>query len=97
MSKRQLEFELFAEIVLEHIENYTVAQYGDAPNDPVETWTPAQCMDSVKRYADRIETGRRGSLETIRDMVKIAHFACLSFGKLNPTKEEIIKIMKGEV
>ena len=97
MSNRQLEFELFAEIVLEHIEKYAVAQYGDVPDDPVQSWTPAQCMDSVKRYADRIETGRRGRLETIRDMVKIAHFACLAFGKLNPTEEEIVKIIKGEV
>jgi len=97
MSKRSDEFKSFSVVVVEHINNYTVPQYGDAPNDPVEAWTPSQCMLSVKRYADRVETGRRGRLETLRDMIKIAHFACLSFDKLNPTDEEITKIMCGGI
>ena len=97
LSKRELEFEKFAVIVLQHIKNYTVPQYGDAPNDQVEEWTPAQCMDSVKRYANRIDTNSRGRLESIRDMAKIAHFAGIAFTKLKPTQEEINKIMEGKV
>ena len=96
MSNRQREFSGFSLVVESHIENYTVPQYGDAPNDQVEEWTPEQCMESIKRYANRFGTGRRGRLETLRDMVKIAHYACLIFGKLNPTGEEIEKIIKGE-
>ena len=95
MSKRGMEFGEFKDIVKDHIDNYTVPQYGDAPDDPVEEWTPSQCMDSVKRYANRINTNSRGRLETLRDMVKIAHFACLAFWKLKPTTEEILKISKG--
>jgi hypothetical protein len=97
MSKRGTEWWVFSEIVSSHIENYTVPQYGDAPNDPVEVWTPAQCMDSVKRYANRIDTNSRGRLETLRDMAKVAHFACMAFGKLKPTTEEIAKIVKGTI
>ena len=95
VSRRRFEFHRFAAIVKQHIENYTVSQYGDAPNDQVEEWTPAQCMDSVRRYANRINSNSRGHLESLRDMVKIAHYACLAFNKLKPTEEEIYKITKG--
>ena len=96
-SNRGIEFEEFVEVVSEHIENYTVPQYGDAPDDLVEEWTPSQCMDSVKRYANRINSNRRGRIETLRDMLKVAHFACLAFNKFNPTEEEIILLMNGGV
>ena len=95
MSKRADDFKAFALIVTSHIENYTVSQYGDTPNDPVEEWTPAQCMDSVKRYANRIDSNRRGHLESLRDMAKVAHFACLAFNKLKPTTEEVAAVMEG--
>lgn len=97
ISNRESEFEQFAGITLLHVKNYTVSQYGDAPYDPVEKWTPAQCMDSVKRYANRIDTNSRGHLESLRDMAKIAHFACMAFNKLEPTQEEIHKIIEGKV
>ena len=97
MSRRMQEFLRFAEIVTDHIENYTVPQYGDAPDDQIQEWSPSQCMDSVKRYANRINSNQRGHLESLRDMVKVAHLACLTFNKLNPTSEEIKKIVEGEV
>jgi len=95
MSKRKDQFMDFADIVTGHIEHYTVPQYGDAPDDQVEEWTPAQCMDSVKRYVNRINSNQRGHVETLRDMLKIAHFACLAFDKLEPTEEEIDEITGG--
>ena len=97
MSKRAIEFMIFSQIVTEHINNYTVPQYGDAPDDQVAKWTPEQCMDSIKRYVNRFKTGRRGRLEGLRDMLKIAHFACLIFDKLDPTVEEVGLLMKGGV
>jgi len=97
ISKRASEFNWFANIVIQHVEHYTVPQYGDAPNDQVEEWTPAQCMDSVKRYANRIDSNQRGRLESLRDMVKTAHFACLAFSKLKPTPEEVYKITRGGI
>ena len=95
MSKRAKDFSVFAVIVERHIENYTVPQYGDAPKDPIEEWTPKQCMDSIKRYTERIDSNRRGHLESLRDMVKIAHLAGVAFYKLKPTADEIAKILAG--
>ena len=95
MAKRTEDFKAFALIVSKHIENYTVPQYGDAPDDPIEDWTPAQCMDSVKRYVSRINSNQRGHLESLRDMVKIAHLACLAFEKLKPSVEEVMLIKRG--
>ena len=97
MSQRRKEFVAFSDIVQAHIENYTVPQYGDAPNDPISDWTATQCIDSVKRYCSRFNSNARGRLETLRDMVKIAHLAGLAFNKLDPAEKEILKIMKGEI
>jgi len=95
MSRRKDQFEYFAELVQDHIENYTVPQYGDAPVDEVEVWTPEQCVLAIQKYTKRFESARRGRLEVLRDMVKIAHFACLTFDKLKSTEEELEKIRKG--
>ena len=91
-SKRELEFATFATLVAQHVANYTIPQYGDAPNDEVEKWTAEQCVLAIQKYTKRFGSLRRGRLEELRDMVKIAHFACLAFGKMNPTSEEVDEI-----
>jgi hypothetical protein len=96
MSKRAVDFKAFAATVERHIDNYTVPQYGDEPYDQVETWTSIQCMDSIKRYINRFGTNRRGRIETLRDLVKIAHYAQLTFDKMQPTLEEFMSIEGGE-
>jgi ubiquinone biosynthesis protein Coq4 len=88
MSKRSGDFIDFSLTVARHIDHYTVPQYGDRPDDQVETWTPEQCMDSIKRYCNRFGSNRRGRIETLRDMVKIAHFAQLIYDKMQPDEEE---------
>lgn len=37
-AQRTKDWNEFAAKVADHIENYTVPQYGDAPNDNVEAW-----------------------------------------------------------
>jgi len=96
-SKREKEFYVFADIVQKHIKNYTVPQYGDAPNDQVEEWTDNQCMDSIKRYSNRFGSNARGRIEMLRDMLKIAHFSSLIFSKLKPTEEEVKELIKGDI
>jgi len=85
MTNREKEWLLFSDIVKDHIREYTVKQYGDAPDDEVEQWTEDQCMDSIKRYVRRFGTNARGELEEWRDMVKIAHFVCMIFMKKGKT------------
>lgn len=96
-SERELEFFRVKHITLDHIANYTVKQYGDKPHDEVEAWTPEQCVLAIQKYTKRFSTGSRGRLETLRDMIKIIHFATIAFWKLAPTKEEIEKIRGGKV
>lgn len=68
-----------------HIEDYTVPQYGDAPDDQVEAWTAEDCIKAIRKYAARFGTNARGPAESKRDMLKIAHYACIAHGKI---KEE---------
>lgn len=81
-SNRAKEWEGFSGEVTDHIENYTVPQYGDAPDDMVETFTPADIKANLLRYVGRIGYNARGPEEAKRDALKIAHYACLLAGKL---------------
>ena len=82
MFNRELEWRYFSKFVSEHIIDYTIKQYGDSPHDEVQNWTPEQCVKSIGKYVRRFESGQRGASETLRDMFKIAHFACLAYFKL---------------
>ncbi len=96
-SVRVRDFDMFSSIVIEHINNYTIPQYGDSPGDEVERWTAEQCIIAIQKYTKRYLSSRRGRLETLRDMVKIAHFAQLAFDKMIPSLEEEEKIREGTV
>lgn len=82
MYNRYLEWARFVQLVSTHIVEYTIPQYGDSPNDEVENWTPEQCVLAIQKYTRRFTAGQRGPRETLRDMFKIAHFACLAYFKL---------------
>ncbi len=82
LSKRGKQWEKFSNLVLAHIEDYTVPQYGDLPDDQVENWTAEQCIESIQRYVNRFHRNARGPSERLRDLKKIAHYACLSYDKL---------------
>jgi len=75
-------------VVLNHVENYTIPQYGDAPDDNVEGWTADQCMDQIGKYHKRFRKGQRGKEEQLRDMVKISHFSQLAYDKLLKEEEK---------
>lgn len=78
---RCLEWRIFSRIVEDHIRTYTIKQYGDAPDDQLEEWTPEQCIEAIKRYCNRFSTNARGEDETLRDLLKIAHYACVCYFK----------------
>lgn len=80
-SVRGIEWLAFAIEVLRHIENYTVPQYGDAPDDQIHSWTDAQCVAQIGKYAARFGRNARYNQEKL-DLLKIAHYACLAFNKL---------------
>lgn len=84
-SKRGKQWISFAKKVLDHIESYTVPQYGDYPNDQVEGWGVDQCMDSIQRYVNRSSTNSRQG-EEMRDLLKIAHYSCVAYSKIENKK-----------
>jgi len=80
-SARGQEWISFSMLVLKHIEEYTVPQYGDKPNDPLEEWEIKDCMRMIKKYHDRHGKGQRGKTEELRDLLKIAHYAGVAHTK----------------
>lgn len=80
-SKRGAQFIDFAEDVVEHIDNYTVPQYGDAPNDQAEQWTAWTCIEQAKKYLNRFGRNARPGQDRL-DMLKCAHYIQLAYSKL---------------
>ncbi len=79
---RSLQWRIFSARVLEHINMYTIPQYGDYPDDEIERWSPQMCILAIAKYTRRFESGKRGDTETLRDLLKIAHFACFAYDKM---------------
>ena len=71
----------FAEAVLEHIEEYTVPQYGDAPDDELSEWTSTECMTAIRKYTRRHGKNSREGQDAL-DCLKIAHYACAAHVKI---------------
>ena len=92
MSKRGDQWRLFADKVLNHIEEYTVPQYGDAPNDSVSEWDSKDCFASIHKYVKRFGNNQREGQQYL-DMMKIAHYACLVHDKMK--KEETAELERG--
>lgn len=78
LSLRGRDWLKFSDAVLEHIENYTVPQYGDKGNDRASDYTTEVIADHIGRYKDRMGSNARGEVEAKRDLVKIAHYASLA-------------------
>lgn len=84
-AQRTKDWNEFATKVADHIENYTVPQYGDAPNDNVESWSAQDCIAQVQKYAVRFGKNQRAGQEEL-DLMKIAHYAQLAMGKLEQVR-----------
>ncbi len=74
-SKKAQQFAEFADRVVEHIDNYVVPQYGDHPDEMLETLALKDVQYQLQRYAKRIVDSSRPN-ELVRDYIKIAHYAC---------------------
>lgn len=85
-SNRRDHWNRFALSVGQHIDNYTVPQYGDYPDDQIEGFSIDDFRTNLMRYTNRIGKGVRGKEESLRDCFKIAHYAQMLFRRLS--KEE---------
>ncbi|HQN27667.1 MAG TPA: hypothetical protein PLT43_03875 [Mesotoga sp.] len=80
---RVIEWLSFSDVVTGHVENYTVKQFGDLPDDSLSTYTVEDCLRAISKYVTRnMRENRRGHKEAMRDMVKIAHYAAAAFWKM---------------
>ena len=75
MSKRADRAKKIWELVLEHIEEYTVPQYGDWPYDRLEEMSINDCFRDIMKYMARRDTpevkGREGRRK--QDILKMIH------------------------
>ena len=80
-SKRAGDWKWFSEIMINHIDNYTVPQYGDRPDDEVADWTPEACVFAIRKYLSRFgKQSRRGEQQL--DLLKMAHFTQILYDKV---------------
>lgn len=83
---RNMQWRIFGRRVDNHIKTYTVPQYGDAPDDQVQTMSPEMMVENMKRYLNRFGTNQRGPEDQKRDLLKLAHYACLCYDRLFGTE-----------
>lgn len=74
-SKRLNFWKEFSKDVDDHVEYYTVPQYGDYPDDQLCEFEKRDIIVNMKRYLNRIDTNARGEVEAARDCLKLAHYA----------------------
>lgn len=88
MEPKELNWIEFDTLVLGHIRNYAIPQYGPDVRQSVDLTDAEKCLGYAAKYLARTRTGRRGRLESLRDLLKIAHCAQLAFDYMEPTEEE---------
>lgn len=96
VSIRRYMWEVFSGIVQMHIEEYTIPQYGDYPNDNLTTFSAEDCLTNISRYAARLKTNSRGKDETLSDLLKIAHYASIAYLKMRDYEKLFASINTNE-
>lgn len=95
-SAKELAWKSFSHLVSGHIQNYAVKQYGPDIKENTDVEDTKDCLKYIAKYRNRHGAERRGRIEELRDLIKIAHFAQIGFDMMNPTPEEIEALFLGE-
>ena len=88
MSKRREQWCDFSDEVENHIEDYTVKQYGDMPTDQASSFTLEDFKRELQKYCNRMGSGVRGPEEQERDFKKIAHYACMGLARFRADRKK---------
>ena len=91
MSERGQQWDRFSALVRFHIDNYTVRQYGDMPEDFASDLSMTDMMKQISKYCTRAGSSTRGVDEQKRDFLKIAHYACMGYYKFLEEQEERVE------
>lgn len=78
LSKRGQEWQEFSALVLKHVEEYAVPQYGDKGSDIATNYKPEQALQGIEKYIARYGKNARDGEQT-RDFVKMAHYAQIAY------------------
>lgn len=76
-----------ADMVADHIDTYTVAQYKDYPNDQLTDWSTDEIWTQVQKYLNRRDSNARGEEEALRDIMKMIHYLSVIFTKKTGCEE----------
>jgi len=86
ISQRTKDFISFTARVIEHIENYTVSQYGDKGQDICTEYSIEECLRQAEKYIKRYgKNAREGQQEL--DFLKAAHFIQMGYEKYMSQQE----------
>lgn len=97
LSDRFSEWEEFSKAVEDHILTYTKKQYGDInlddsnKGDQLQNASIDDLQVNMKRYVNRMKTNSRGESEAIRDLLKLAHYAAITWGKYQRNEIDIYR------
>lgn len=72
-TERGKDWNEFSDIVLDHIEDYTVPQYGDKGSDQCTEFTVQDFQTQIKKYANRMGRNSRPGQDKL-DLIKICHY-----------------------
>ena len=72
-TKRGIDWQVFADQVLNHIETYTVPQYGDKGEDIASDYSTQDCINGAKKYLARFGRNSRPGQDKL-DLLKAAHY-----------------------
>ena len=86
---RRDDWEKFDQLVRTHIVYYTEEQYGNPEgNEQIDSFTIEDCWQNMQRYYNRRKSNTRGNKEKLRDLIKVAHYAQLTYDKLKKELNE---------
>jgi|PlaIllAssembly_1097288.scaffolds.fasta_scaffold03549_8 hypothetical protein len=87
LSKRGADWMRFALTVMDHVESYTVPQYGDKGEDLVTEQTCEECVNQVKKYLSRFGRNSREGQQEL-DFLKAAHYIQMAYEKYTTEQEK---------
>jgi len=92
MYNRIRQWDRFNDQVLDHIERYTLEQYGsEEGTEQIDLFTTEDCWTNIQRYYNRRGSNVRGTKEALRDIIKVAHYAQFIYDKLK------VELSEGDV
>lgn len=82
LSVRGRNLKTYCMMLLEHVENYTVPQYGDKGKDQVSDYSAEDCVKQANKYLSRFGKNQRPGQEDL-DLLKAGHYIQLALEKMH--------------